>query len=114
LACSLPALETQELAAAVEAWCEILYPVVPVNRLNDCYLHAIRSRESTFAIAATEILTAWRIISSEEARQRQRAQPCRLCFGWGYGKVYDPKTDTEIVKECPHCHGQIQTAIAKA
>lgn len=93
----------------VEAWCEVLAPVVPVDRLNDCYLYAMRHRESTFPLASTELLTAWRVINTEEAAQRQLNKPCRLCSGTGFGTVYDPKTDTEIKKECPHCFGKIST-----
>lgn len=111
LACSLPAFETQELAAAVEAWCEILYGTVPCERLNDSYLHAIRNRESTFALAATEILYAWRIINAEESHQREKSKPCGLCFGTGFGRIYDVKTDTEFEKECPHCNGKVESGI---
>lgn len=112
LACSLPIYETEQLAAAVEAWGEILYGLVPENRLNDCYLYAFRHRESPFALTAGEILSAWRIINTEEFYEREKTQSCRLCFGRGFGNVYDPKTDTEILKECPHCFGKTETAIA--
>ena len=112
LACSLPAFDTLELAAAVEAWCEILADTVPADRLNDCYLHAIRRRDSTFALASTEILSSWRVINAEESRMREMSKPCRLCGGTGFGMVYDPATDTEIQKECPHCFGKVTTDIA--
>lgn len=111
LACSLPALNVEELAAMVEAWCEVLAPVVPANRLNDCYLHAMRNRSSTFPLASTELLTSWRIINAEESHERQFNKPCRLCFGQGFGKVYDPTTDTEVLKECPHCFGKITNSL---
>lgn len=110
LVCSLPALETTELSAAVEAFCEVLHNTVPVERLNDCYLHAIRHRTSTYPLAATEIIEAWRTISADEIA---RLRPCFLCDGSGYGMVYDPKTDADILKECPHCHGRISTAMQK-
>lgn len=113
LACSLPTFDTQELAAAVEAWSEILFEVVPGDRLNDCYLYAMQHRDSTFALAATEVLAAWRFINSEEAHQRAKSKPCALCFGRGFGYVYDPKTDTEIVKECPHCGGKVITSLER-
>lgn len=111
LAYSLPALDVAEFAAAVEAWCEVLTEAVPRERLNDCYLYAVRHRESTFPLAAPELLTAWRFINTAEAQERQSARPCGLCAGTGYGNVYDPKTDTEIVKECPHCHGKVVTSL---
>lgn len=109
LACSLPALETKELAPMLEAWCEVLYGSVPSERLNDAYLFAMRHRSSTFPLAATEIIEAWRTILSDEIARRR---VCALCHGDGFGLVYDPATDTEIRKECPHCFGKIQTAIA--
>ena len=111
LVCLLPALETQELAATVEAFAEVLEPCVPLERLNDCYLHASRHRTSTYPLAATEILQAWRVISADEIAKRR---PCTLCDGSGFGLVYDPKTDTEIQKECPHCYGRISTALERA
>ena len=113
LASSLPTFDTQELAAAVEAWSEILFGAVPGDRLNDCYVYAMRHRESTFALASTEVLCAWRIINAEESHQREKTKPCRLCFGHGFGMVYDPKTDTEIVKECPHCNGRVVTSLER-
>lgn len=113
LACSLPTFDTQELAAAVEAWSEILFDVVPGDRLNDSYLHAMRNRESTFALAATEVLGAWRVINADEVHRREKDKPCALCFGRGFGHVYDPKTDTEIVRECPHCGGRVITSLER-
>ena len=113
LACSSPTLDAQELAATVEAWCEILFGAVPGDRLNDCYIYAMRHRESTFALAATEILSAWRILNAEESLQRERSKPCALCHGHGFGMVYEPKTDTEILKECPHCNGRVVTSLER-
>ena len=111
LVCSLPAFDKTELAAAIEAFGEVLNGVVPGERLNECYLYAVRHRSSTYPLAVTEIVDAWRLISANEIAQRR---PCTLCDGSGFGMVYDPKTDTEIQKECPHCFGRIQTAIARA
>lgn len=111
LVCSLPAFDTQELAAAVEAFTEVLHGVVPAERLNDCYLYAVRHRTSTYPLAATEIIEAWRAILSDEAAKRR---PCFLCDGSGYATVRDPDDhEKDIMKECPHCHGRAQTAIAK-
>jgi hypothetical protein len=111
LVCSLPAFDKTEFAAAIEAFSEVLNGVVPGERLNECYLYAIRHRSSTYPLAVTEIVDAWRVISADEVARRR---PCTLCDGSGFGLVYDPKTDTEIQKECPHCFGRVQTAIARA
>jgi hypothetical protein len=56
-------------------------------------------------------LDAWKLINAEEFHQLEKKKACGLCFGTGFGNVYDPKTDTEIVKECPHCNGTITTSI---
>lgn len=109
LACSLPAFETQELAAAVEAWCEILYGAVPVERLNDAYVLAMRTRNSTFPLAATEVIEASKRIASEIDAQRRPS--CMLCYGKGSALVYDPATDSDIVKECPYCVGKVTTSL---
>lgn len=109
----LPSLDTQEFPATVEAWCEVLSLDVPIDRLNDSYLYAMRHRNSSFPLSAVEVLEAWRIINAEEFHQQEKTQPCRLCFGAGFGNVYDPKTDTEILKECPHCNGKIVTDLER-
>lgn len=113
LAFSLPSLDVHEFPAAVEAWCEILANTVPVERLNDCYLFAIKDRNSTFPLAVTEILTAWRAIANEEAEQAKRNRHCHVCGGTGMGMVYNPATNTEIQKECPYCFGDIRTDIER-
>ena len=109
LTCFLPAFETQELAAAVEAWCEVLFGVVPVQRLNDAYLLAMRNRTSTFPLTATEIMEASRKIAAESHAKRR--PECSLCFGKGSAVVYDPGTDSDIEKECPYCIVKVTTAL---
>ena len=113
LAYSLPSLDTQEFPAAVEAWCEILFGSVPPERLNDCYIHAVKTRASTFPLAVTEILTAWRAIAVEEAEQAKRQRHCHVCQGRRFEMVYNPATDTEVEKECPYCFGEIRTDVAR-
>lgn len=108
LACSLPSLDTHEFPAAVEAWCEILVGSLPLNRLNDCYRHAMKHRSSTYPLAVTELIASWRTISAGECARRRT---CTLCGGEGSALVYDKETDSDIVKECPHCFGKITTAI---
>lgn len=111
LACSLPAFETQELAAAVEAWCEILFGSVPLERLNDAYLLAMRTRSSTYPLAATEVIEASKRIASEIDAKRRPS--CMLCGGRGSALVYDPATDSDIVKECPYCFGKVTTSLER-
>ena len=112
LVCSLPALNTQEFAAAIEAFCEVLHGAVPVERLNECYLYAVRHRNSTYPLAVTELIEAYQSICAEEAAKRRPA--CPVCQGAGMATAYDPKNDVEFQKECPYCFGRVQTAVAKA
>jgi len=100
-ACSLPSPEPQEVALAVEAWCELLTDRVPVDRLNDCYLYAMKHRSSTFPLAVTEMLDAWRSMAAEAEVKRRPG--CVLCGGHGSALVYSPKEDREYWKDCPYC-----------
>lgn len=112
LVCSLPAFDKVELAGAIEAFCEVLHGVVPESRLNDCYVYAIRHRNSTYPLAVTEIVEAWRRILADEVAKRRK---CFLCDGSGYATVRDPNDhEKDMQKECPHCFGRVQTAVAKA
>jgi len=103
LACSLASLDAREFAAAAEAWCEVLNDVIPIERLNECYLYAMQHRSSTFPLGACELLEAWRGLAAELAARRKPV--CALCGGAGFALVYDPKTDREFEKECPTCSG---------
>lgn len=89
LACSLPALEVHELAAATEAWSEILVDTVPSHRLNDAYILAMRSHDTNFAIGAPQIVAAWK-----EIRQSEISRPKPL------------SVDRQIVGDvCHRCNG---------
>jgi hypothetical protein len=59
LAQSLPQLEDQEMDLTIEAWAEILWNVVPVEKLNNAYLETMRTRKSTWPLSASEICVTW-------------------------------------------------------
>jgi hypothetical protein len=99
------------LMLATESWCELLHRTVPLERLYDCYIFAMKRRSSTFPLAVTELLEAWRIISAEDAAKKRPT--CTLCYGQGVALVYSPTRDEEYVKECPYCYGKVITAMAK-
>ena len=88
-------LAGDEFKFAIAAWTEVLEGFVPEKRLNDCYLHARRYRNSTFPLDASELCAAWKEISeSERARppvatltQRLRGDVCGQCNGTGYKQV---------------------------
>jgi len=94
-ACSLPALESLEFKAAVAAWAEIFSGEVQPARLNRCYLHAMRYRNSSYPLTAGEICAAHR-----EILLANRGQ-------WPDDPFFDsaralPETAESI---CPRCHG---------
>jgi hypothetical protein len=101
----------QELAATVETWCEVLSEIVPVERLHECYLYAMKHHTSTFPLVVTEVREAYRAIRAEE--EAKRRPTCVLCGGVGIALVYDPKTDREFEKECPFCFGKVVTALSR-
>lgn len=109
LACSLPALEPAELKIAVGAWLEILNGAVPLPRLHDAYVAAMRQKDSNFAIGAPEIVSAW-----GEIRESERSKPARLnfrqlsgdvcskCNGTGTEVVRDEFHETTSARPCSH------------
>lgn len=88
---SQPQLVGDEFKFAIATWTELLEGFVPESRLNDCYLHARRSRKSTFPLDPSELCAAW-----QEIHEAERARPaatialrlqgdiCERCNGTGY------------------------------
>lgn len=96
-----------ETKAAVGIWFEMLYGVVPEHRLNDCYLHAMRNRASTFALAPNELVMAWNEIrQSEMHRQNPTKQLthgfCELCNNTGTFLVRDEHGKIKGARPCSH------------
>ena len=87
LACGQPPLDPSvEYLPACLAWSEILMGVVPIHRLDDCYLMAMRSRKSTAPLNASELCEAWRQLCESE-RYTPKPNPsagCPVCNGTGY------------------------------
>ncbi len=108
LACSLPALEPNEFRVAVEAWQEVIAGAVPVKRLNDAYLLAMRNRDSNFAIGAPEIVKAWLEIQASERHKPSTApldrmlqgDVCQACNGTGTELI--TKGSTVLSRTCKH------------
>jgi hypothetical protein len=63
-------LDPEDTKITIGIWYEILYSVVPEQRLNDCYLHAVRTRNNTFAMQPGELATAWGEIRNGEMYKR--------------------------------------------
>lgn len=91
LAYSLPALEVQELAAATEAWCEVLIDTIPIQRVADCYLHAMKNRDSSFPLSAGDLVRSWKDICNANRYKpvsagldhQLRGDVCQDCNGTG-------------------------------
>lgn len=72
-----PQLEQDEFRFLVGQWVETLGGFVPEARLNDCYLHAARNRNSNFPMTATDICGAWKQI-----REAERLMPPIGSYEW--------------------------------
>lgn len=59
-------LSDEEFDFTVDSWVEVLYGHVPEARLNDAYVHASRTRSSTFPLTQYELCDAWNQIRTAE------------------------------------------------
>jgi len=80
------ALSDAALADEIRDWQRILAPI-PTDRLEECELHAIRTRSVKALLQPQELLGAWNVIREEE-RDRRPAQP---------------GTETANGASCPYC-----------
>lgn len=87
VACGQPPLDPDiEFLPACVTWAEILFGVVPYARLADAYMHALRTRKSTFPLNVSELCEAWRQIQESEryAPKPNKSEGCLTCGGTGY------------------------------
>lgn len=71
IAAALPPLDNEELAIAIQAWAEIFYGEVPESDLSAAYLRAMRDKDSSFALNASDVVRAFRAnCESERAAPR--------------------------------------------
>ena len=66
--------ETEEMAVE---WALCLDRSLPLGRLEDCYSLAMRTRDSDWPLAVTDLNEAWRLIRGEESRPGP--PPCPGC-----------------------------------
>lgn len=86
VACGQPPLDPDiEFIPACATWAEILFGVVPYARLTDAYMHALRTRKSTFPLNVSELCEAWRQIQESEryAPKPNKSEGCPVCKGTG-------------------------------
>ena len=82
-------LTDEEFQFTLAAWVEVLEGHVPEHRLNDAYIHASRTRNSTFPLTQFEICEAWNQVRAAEKNNMPRVGQ------------YDYR-GTEV---CPKCNG---------
>ena len=105
--CSLPALEPDDLVAAVMAWEEILSDL-PTDWLDQCYRRAMRSHRWRAPFGAAEIYQAWEQITDSAEYRQWRAErnrkisasecPDRCVEGWIFVEGADGRSG---VRPCP-------------
>src|SRR5215467_3659743 len=78
--CSLPALEPDDLVAAVSAWGEILADV-PAEWLDEWYRRAMRSHRVRSPFGASEIYQAWEQLTDTAEYNEWRARRSRRMLG---------------------------------
>lgn len=99
-------LSDEEFQFALASWLEVLFGVVPEQRLNDCYLLAMRTRASTFPLAPNELCVAWNEIRQSEIYKQADAKQlthgfCEKCNNTGSEVIYR-EDGTTSARFCRH------------
>lgn len=74
--------EAEELLERAKDWSALLYDIVPLDKLKECFEFACKRHDNSFAVNAYEVLQAFRLISEIENAQKQReldVEPKRFC-----------------------------------
>lgn len=85
----------EEFKFVVGTWVEAFAGIIPEHRLNDCYLHAARTRDSSFPMSVTDMCAAWNQIQAAE-----RSMPAIGTHDWDRAREVCPRcnnTGTELV-----------------
>lgn len=88
-------LSDDEFQFTLAAWVEVLYGHVPEAKLNDAYIHASRTRNSTFPLTQFELCEAWNQIKAAE-----RSIPPVGSYEWSRAREVCPdcnNTGTRLV-----------------
>lgn len=64
----------EEEMTRAKVWSDLLFEIVPENRLNDAFRRAFRDHDSSFPVNAYEIKAAWEAIEREEATSAAEAE----------------------------------------
>lgn len=79
-------LSDEEFKFLVGQWVQVLAGFVPEARLNECYLHASRNRDTSFPMTATDMCSAWKII-----KEAERSMPPIGTYEWSRAREVCPK-----------------------
>jgi len=63
---NMPTLTEIEQTERANTWTELLFGLIPTDRLNDAFLRAYRDHQGLFPIQAKELQAAWENIDREE------------------------------------------------
>lgn len=100
-------LSDDEFQFALASWLEVLFGVVPEQRLNDCYLLAMRNRTSTFPMAPNELCMAWGEIKQSEMHRTNPAKLlthgfCEKCNNTGSEPIRNERGIIISARACSH------------
>jgi hypothetical protein len=115
--CNWTPLDTKQLARRAGIWFDALYPVVPLERLRECFDHAVQNHSENFPVGAIEILQAYRVLTEQhlssaeaEARKNDLSQPkkCDMAHVTEEGEpelvsIWLPAKGQDVIMPCPNC-----------
>jgi len=111
-------LSEADIADRAVDWQDAFEGLIPVDRLNDAFISALRDHTSTFPVNAFEILAAWQILKAAEDveakkitdqnRAANSVQFCKQKEGhlneYGEVEIVDPfDRSKNITMPCPNC-----------
>lgn len=105
LAAHLPHLPDADEAQIASDWAKFLSQI-PADRLEDCYIEAMRDRELKGALGYHELAGAWRKMRADERAQAYvppestfaSGPRCRYCDDTGWQPLKDAQLRNVVVK----------------
>lgn len=101
-----------------DAWVYLLFPIIPTERLRECFERAFRDHNTTFAVNAYDLKAAWEKIVTEDREEREAAieedkavNPIKYCTEPGRHTDDDGNVEIllggpggkEVAVPCPIC-----------
>lgn len=95
----------------MEAWAEVLSDI-PIDRLNECYVLAMKRKESNFALGAPELVKAWSELS-EVVRYENLTDDkddCTHCDDERMEEIFIPSKGETYKLPCFYCRSRAHTS----